>query len=189
MSSGTIWAIVAIAGIFTLFFSLLAIALQGVAERWAILGVIASALGVMVGIAIPVIQHSSAVNSQPSASSQSANPPSTLSSPQSQQAEAAPSPGVTSLPASSPLRKQILGMDQVCGDFGLSQHAWLPGQSSPIDLSGRVILAPNAAYTWSCTENGPKLTRDDISRGCQIWYPGTKAYTWDPNDAYSWVCI
>jgi hypothetical protein len=189
MPSGTIWAIVAIACIFTLIFSFLAIALQGVAERWAILGVIASVLGIVVGIAIAIIQHPNAINSQPSASSQSASPPSTPSPPQSGQTEAAPSPGVTSLPASSPLRKQILGMDQVCGELGLSQHAWLPGQSSPTDLSGRVILAPDAAYTWSCTENGPKLTRDDMTRGCQIWYPGTKAYTLDPNDAYSWVCI
>jgi hypothetical protein len=109
--------------------------------------------------------------------------------PSSQNANTVPFPGTTSLPTTSPLRQQILGMDQVCGDLGLSEHAWLPGQTSPTNITGRVILAPGAAYTWSCTENGPKLTRSQLTQGCQIWYSGTTAYTWDPNNAYAWVCI
>jgi hypothetical protein len=188
MSGRTIWEIAAIALLFALVFGLLAFVLHWMAERWAILSFIASVVAIVVTIAIAITQSSTAINSRSSANVHSVGPPSTLSPPQYQQ-KAAPSPGATSLPINSPLRKQILGIDQVCGDLGLSQHAWLPGQSSAIDLAGRVILAPDAAYTWSCTKNGPKLTRDDITRGCQIWYPGTKAFTWDPNNAYSWVCI
>jgi hypothetical protein len=93
------------------------------------------------------------------------------------------------LAPNSPMRKKILSMDQVCGDLGLSQHAWLPGQASAQNITGRVILASGAAYTWSCSESGPKLTREQLTQGCQIWYLGTHAYTWDPNNAYSWVCI
>jgi eukaryotic-like serine/threonine-protein kinase len=98
-------------------------------------------------------------------------------------------PGVISLPAGSPFRKNILDMDEVCSHLGLSQYAWLPGQVSATNISGRVIIGPGAAYTWSCSENGPVLTRDDITNGCQIWYPGTTAYTTDPNNAYAWVCV
>jgi len=141
------------------------------------------------GISQGATQTAPAPSKSP-ASGHLASPPVTLPpAPQSQNTEAVPSSGVTSLPLSSSLRKQRVGMDQVCADFGLSQHAWLPGQVSATNLSGRVIYAQGAAYTWSCTKNGPKLTRDDITRGCQIWYPGTTAYTWDPNNAYSWVCV
>lgn len=196
MFSGTVWAIVIVGLILAFAFTILAIALHRVAERWAILGAVASVVGavasvlaIAVSIGIATIQYSGGVNSQSSTSGQTANSAPAIPAPQSQQAEAVPSPGVTSLSSNSPLRKQIPGMDQICGDLGLSQHAWLPGQTSATDLSSRVIFAPGAAYTWSCTESGSKLTRDNITRGCQIWYPGTKAYTWDPNSAYSWVCI
>ena len=80
-------------------------------------------------------------------------------------------------------------MDNVCGDLGRSQYAWLPGQTAQRIYTGRVIFAPGAAYTWSCSKDGTKLTRDQITEGCHIWYPGTTAYTFDPNNAYSWVCI
>ncbi len=190
MFSGTISAIIWTAVILFVIFGLLAIALDGKPERWAILGTVASVLAIVVSIAVAIIQDSREIHGNPSAGDrQSANLPSGPSARHSKQAEPAPSPGVTSLPADSKLRKQIPGMDQICGDLGLSQHAWLPGQTSATNLSGRVIFAPGAAYTWSCTKNRPKLTRRDITHGCQIWYPGAKAYTWDPNSAYSWVCI
>jgi hypothetical protein len=151
-------------------FVIIGLALRGSHELWAILGTIASILAIIVNIVI-------------------ASPQLVLPVPPSRQAKAAPSPGVTSLPPSSPLRKRGPSIDELCGDLGLSQHAWLPGQTAATNLSGRVIWAPGAAYTWSCNKNGPKLRRDVITHGCYLLYPGTKAYTWDPNNAYSWVCI
>jgi hypothetical protein len=177
MTGGLIWTVVVVALVAFVACGVLAAALRGAAERWAIIGAILSAVSIVVAIAIARYQHPDNTSYSPSSEATPSRP------------YASPSPGVTSLPAGSPLRKQILDMDQVCGHLGLSQHAWLPGQASVDDLSGRVILGSNAAYTWSCTENGPKLTRDNITQGCKIWYPGTTAYTLDPNDAYSWIYI
>jgi hypothetical protein len=98
----------------------------------------------------------------------------------------APSASASSVPSAT---NNILDMDEVCGYLGLSSNAWLPGQQSATDLTGRIIYAPNAAYTWSCTQDGPKLTQQQITQGCQIWYPGTTAYAQDPNNAYSWTCV
>jgi hypothetical protein len=97
-----------------------------------------------------------------------------------------PSASASPVPSVS---NNILDMDEVCGYLGLSSNAWLPGQQSATDLTGRIIYAPNAAYTWSCSQDGPKLTQQQITQGCQIWYPGTTAYAQDPNDAYSWTCV
>jgi hypothetical protein len=190
MFNGATLAIIWTAVILFFIFGFLAIVLRGTPERWAILGTIASVLAIVVSIAIAIIQDSKEMHGKPSAGdSQSAKSPPGPPALHSQQAKPAPSPGVTSLPAGSRLRRNILSMDQVCSNLGLSQHAWLPGQATSTNLSGRVIAGSGAAYTWSCTKNGPKLSRNDITRGCQIWYPGTRAYTWDPNNAYSWVCI
>jgi|SRR5580692_4326163 hypothetical protein len=102
---------------------------------------------------------------------------------------ASASPFTTSLPADSPLRKHILDIDQLCAALGISDHAWLPGQTSATDINHRVIVATDAAYTWSCSMNGETLTHEQLNRGCQTRYPGTQAYTMDPNNAYSWICI
>ena len=79
-------------------------------------------------------------------------------------------------------------MDGVCQYLGLSDAAWLPGQQAAGDYAGRIIDAPNAAYTWSCTQGGPTLTTDQLTQGCHIWYPGTTARPTNPDDAYSWIC-
>lgn len=186
MDSGTIWAIGLVALAVMISCGILARALHGVPEGWAIFGAVISAVGVVVSIAGLIIQHADAIRPSPGAEVQSTPSATSVTSAST---GVAPSPGVTSLPANSPLRKRILAMDQVCADLGLSLHAWLPGQTSAISITGRIILAAGAAYTWSCTKNGPKLTRKQITQGCQIWYPDTKAYTWDSSNAYSWVCI
>lgn len=80
-------------------------------------------------------------------------------------------------------------MDDVCGELGYAPDAWLPGQTQANNIGGRVLHAPGAAYTWSCGKGGPTLSRDDVTKGCQMFKPGTKAYTYDPNYAYSWVCM
>lgn len=179
METGLIWTVALVTVISFVICGILAIALHGVAERWAIIGVIASIAGIVVAVATAVGQHTAGTNSNNASSDHSSSPPSAPP----------PSPGVTSLPATSPLRTRILDMDEVCSNLGLSQHAWLPGQDSATNISGRAILESGAAYAWSCTRSGPRLTRDDITHGCQIWYPGATAYTLDPDDAYSWVCI
>jgi hypothetical protein len=178
MDKGLIWTAAVAFIVSSITCGVLALALRGVAERWAIIGVIVSIAGIVVAITLAGLPHSDGINSQKTSGEPTPYLPS-----------GSPTPGVTSLPAGSPLRKQTLDMDQVCNDFGLSQHAWLPGQTSATNLTGRAIIAPNAAYTWSCNKNGRVLTRDEITLGCQISYPGTNAYTLDPNDAYSWICI
>jgi hypothetical protein len=100
-----------------------------------------------------------------------------------------PSPFVTKLPPNSPFRLQNPIMDQLCQSLGISRHAWLPGQESTTDYSGRVLTAANAAFTWSCSKDGPRITRVEVSGECQLQYPKTAAYTLDPDYAYSWVCI
>jgi hypothetical protein len=178
MDKGAAWTATVVSLVSFAVCGFLALALRGTAERWAIIGVIVSIVGIVVAITTAEAPHSDDANSQQAPGALNPYIPS-----------ASPTPGVTSLPVESRLRNQILDMDEVCSDFGLSQHAWLPGQVSATGLTGRVIIARNAAYTWSCSKDGPVLTRDDITRGCQIWYAGTSAYTLDPNDAYSWVCI
>jgi hypothetical protein len=119
-----------------------------------------------------------------------AGPGGGVSAPTSSAPASTASPG-TSTAATPPAsfdENNILDMDEVCSYLGMSSNAWLPGQQAAGDLTGRVIYAPNAAYTWSCSQNGPILTRSQITQGCQIWYPGTTAYAQDANDAYSWIC-
>jgi hypothetical protein len=170
-------ALVAIAGtcaLITIVLLFAAVALRGQAERWAILGLIVALLALFASIAGIVIQHEDAGRGRFGAAVQpnSTIPPgptgSTGNPPLTQY------PGVTSLPPDSPLRKKILSMDDVCGELGYSPHAWLPGQTVRDDYSGRVLHAPGAAFTWSCEKDGIRLTRDQITRGCQIWYSGTK---------------
>lgn len=169
-------------------FVVLATVLQGSPERWAIVCAIFTALGVIVSV---VALFNSEDSKSPTAS------PSTLhpggggggGGTKANHARPLPLPGITSLPPKSPLRRQIVSMDQICANLGIASRAWLPGQESANNLAGRRILGRGTAYTWSCSRNGPKLTVAQITQGCQIWYPGKSAYTWDPSDAYSWVCL
>jgi hypothetical protein len=189
MARDIIWGLAATAAVLIVIFGGLALALHGRAEKWAILGVCASVMGLMVGIGGIIVPYFQKTHTGKAPAAVSSHGSGSLGMPEAGQANPIPSPAVTSLPYNSSLRKKILDMNEVCGDLGVSQHAWLPGQSSAQDIAGRVILAPGAAYTWSCEENGSRLTRAQITQGCQIWYPGTQAFTWDPNNAYSWVCI
>src|SRR5260370_21455465 len=169
---------------------LVAVAVKGRDERWAILGAAISFAGTVVSIVGIVIQHSDAIHFGNLAPTQSASSSLYSTRPSSAGSHSLPySSSTISLASNSPLRKRIPSMDDICGDLGQSNSAWLPGQASPTNYTGRVIFAPGAAFTWSCTEGGPKLTPAEITRGCQIWYPGSEARTWDPNNAYSWVCI
>ena len=103
---------------------------------------------------------------------------------------AAPNGHVIALPGNSPLKESgIPNMDTICGHLGYNADAWVPGQSAPHDLAGRILYSAGQAYHWSCGEGGAWLSPDQITAGCQIWKPGSVAYTWDPNYAYSWVCI
>jgi hypothetical protein len=188
MTSAVVETIVVVAIMLAVLFGVLAVVLHGVAERWAIIGVVASIIGIIVGIDGAIVQHSDDVHGGDSVVVQSPHVPAVPSGPRSPHPSPVPSAGATSLPGNSPLRKNILDMDKVCGDLRISRHAWLPGQSFATKVSGRVIVAPGAAYTWSCLKNGSYLTRKEITHGCQIWYPGTVAYTWNPNNAYSWIC-
>jgi hypothetical protein len=179
MNDATLVMIAVVLAIASVAFALGARALKGQAERWAILGAVLTLVGTAISIIGILIQHSDAIHyGNPGAAQSVGSAP--LSSYSS---------SVISLATNSPLRKRIPSMDDICGDLGQSRHAWLPGQKSPTNYTGRVIFAPNAAFTWSCTEGGPKLSPADITRGCQIWYSGSKARTWDRNNAYSWVCI
>ncbi|NJP90422.1 hypothetical protein HCN51_13325 [Nonomuraea sp. FMUSA5-5] len=100
-------------------------------------------------------------------------------------------PEVTHLPPDAAAWANVIGMEDVCRKLGreVGAYAWIPGQVSDSDYSDRKLYGKNIAYQWSCTKNGPKLTREDLTIGCQIWYPGTQAYTTDPDYAYSWRCI
>ena len=81
-------------------------------------------------------------------------------------------------------------MEQVCQSLGYQPDAWVPGQTAPHSLDGRILYAPNQAYNWTCgAANSPRLTREQLTKGCQIWKTGSTAYTTDPNYAYSWVCL
>jgi hypothetical protein len=93
-----------------------------------------------------------------------------------------PDPAATSLPAHSSLRNKILGIDEYCG-LPEGTYAWLPGQKSAKDITGRRIHAVGAVYTWSCTQDSRKLTRDDMSNACLLFYPNTRAYYFDYDDA------
>lgn len=107
-------------------------------------------------------------------------------------------PGKRTVPTETSLatddRQDGPSIDSYCGSLGLAPHAWLPGQTTATapdgttSTEGRVLNAPDAAFTWSCTRSGRRLTRDDISQACQLTYPGTLATTWDRDFAYSWVC-
>jgi hypothetical protein len=187
MNSSELMAITVLSILVTVVFIVGAIALKGQAERWSILGVVVSFIGTGAAIIGLVIQHNDAVhfgNTAPASPHSFSVRPSTAGARLSQNVSSA-----ISLASNSPLRKRIPSMDDICGDLGQSTRAWLPGQTSPTNYTGRVIFAPEAAFTWSCKEGGPTLTPADITRGCQIWYPGSRARTWDPNSAYSWVCI
>lgn len=95
-------------------------------------------------------------------------------------------PVETNLPV--PQRTDGPSMDAYCGSLGFAPHAWLPGQKSQSSLEGRIVNAEDAAFTWSCTQNGEKLTRDDITAACQLLFPRRQATTWNRDNAYSWVC-
>ncbi|WP_244809432.1 hypothetical protein [Streptomyces sp. So13.3] len=77
-----------------------------------------------------------------------------------------------------------LDLDAYCGGDG----AWLPGQEASGDVTGRQVYATNAAFTWSCGQDGPKLSRRDFDAVCQQQNPGSAAWVADPDDAYSWAC-
>jgi hypothetical protein len=101
-----------------------------------------------------------------------------------------PYPGVTSLPSDSPLKESgFPHMETVCEDLGRPADAWVPGQTVPHSIAGRILRAPGQAYNWTCGGlDGPKITRDEITRSCQKHGWGMAAYTWDPDYAYSWFC-
>jgi|SRR5579859_881250 len=190
MNSAALLTITTFSAIAFIVLVLTAVALKGQAERWAILGAVIAFAGTIVSIVGIVIQHNDAIHYGNLAHTHPASSSSFSTRPSSTGSHSLPnSSSSVSLAPNSPLRKRIPSMDDICGDLGQSNRAWLPGQTSPKNYAGRVIFAPGAAFTWSCTEGGPKLTPADITRGCQIWYPGSKARTWDPNNAYSWVCI
>jgi hypothetical protein len=140
-------------------------------QRWNRVGVVAAVIGAaatVVGVVWAIVPHN--------ADEQSSSPL---------------PPGVTRLAADSPLRDRVLIIDTLCERLGYpSNSGWLPGQTAPGDYSGRILSAPGAAYTWSCGSNGDKLTRDQLTVGCQQQYgnPNSAAYTFDPDYAYSWVC-
>jgi hypothetical protein len=97
-------------------------------------------------------------------------------------------PTATSQPPESTVKG--LNLDQYCGSLGFDPQAWLPGQRGVDNLNGRVVSGPHAAYTWSCTRNGPKLTHAELNDACHMQWPGTKeAYTPNPNNAYDWRCV
>lgn len=88
-------------------------------------------------------------------------------------------------------------LDGLCHQLGRSSAAWLPGQVEAWDgtqetkavLTPRKILAPGAAYTWSCTRGGEKLTQAEINYNCATYYgTGYLAAVIDPDNAYTWVC-
>jgi len=185
MATEIFWACLAIAA----FFGALIFLLTGAKKKWEIFGAVISVITLMVSVAGILIQHSDSTHANIPSAGQPSRNSKAAGIPNAEHANPLPSSEVTTFPADSPSRKKILDMDEVCGSLGISQHAWLPGQSSALNIADRVILAPGTAYSWSCQHNGPKLTRAQITHGCQIWYPGTGAFTWDPNNAYSWVCI
>lgn len=91
----------------------------------------------------------------------------------------------------APPQDNPLTVEEACKLLGYDmegKYAWLPGQTSAYSYDGRQVEAKGAAYTWSCTQDGPKLTQVDLSRACPKWYPNTTAYATDPDNAYSWVC-
>jgi hypothetical protein len=96
---------------------------------------------------------------------------------------------VISVPEGSPLRESgIPNMDDVCGSLGYGRDAWLPGQTKPNNLTGRVLYGGNIVNQWTCGKNGQRLTAGLLTEGCQIWNPGSVAKTWNPNYAYSAIC-
>lgn len=133
----------------------------------------------------------------------SARPAPTSTTPKASAAVKRPAPAVTvrkiantrkpvvmTLPEDSELRQSGLpSVDQACGLAGEDADAWSPGQHAPHDTDGRVLYAKNIAFQWTCGQNGPKVTRDDLAANCRLHDAGNDAYTWDPNYAYSWFCL
>jgi len=87
--------------------------------------------------------------------------------------------------------------DGLCSSLGRGSAAWLPGQVEAWDgaqetkavLTPRKILAPEAAYTWSCTREGEELTQAELDYNCATYYGiGYLAAVIDPDNAYTWVC-
>jgi hypothetical protein len=174
---------------------------HGHIEKWGILGFAGAIVGLIaatgIGITAIYVQHDDAVASKPPQASTSQGgqkPTASAVAGHDQAAPAAPEPplqGVVSLPADSPLRQKLLTMEEVCRVLGqpTTGYAWLPGQVSGDSIVGRISQQHRAAATWSCTRNGPKITRDQMSAGCRSQYgPSYVAYTFDADDAYSWFC-
>jgi hypothetical protein len=192
-----VWMIILAAGIFIVgLVSALALRLRGHPQAASIVGTVSTIVAAMISLAQLGVALAPPWNGPSLSSSSNGAPTSTApyTGRASDQSSSPPGgdapPGVTTLPVDSPLKESgIPNMDQVCGALGYQPDAWVPGQAVSREIGGRVLRAPDQAYKWTCgSATGPTITRDQITAGCQIWKPGSAAFTWDRNYAYSWIC-
>jgi hypothetical protein len=162
-------------------------------DALAKISAIAAVLGLFVGLGAIIVAHGdssrgSGVNGPASVPTVAAGSPQAGSA--SPAATDGVYPGATTLPSDSPLKESgIPHMETVCSDLGRPADAWVPGQTAPHSIVGRVLRGPGQAYRWTCGgPDGPTITRDDITNSCQKNGWGEAAYTWDPSYAYSWFC-
>jgi hypothetical protein len=156
------------------------------------MSVLVGVLGLFMTLGSGIVAHMDATRTNPLTAGPPRAPTTTAQlEATSETAPRGPYPGVTSLPSQSPLKETgIPHMETVCEDLGRPADAWVPGQTGPHSDAGRILRASGQAYNWTCGgPDGPKITRDEITKSCQKHEWGKAAYTWDPHYAYSWFCI